>query len=437
MLIGTPNNQPNTVVSKGPQDQYLNQLGPILPAPNQYKNFKDPRIVLRQYKSETATGMNPSPVEPTSWSWNIRAGDRITVGTQNTHQYVIAGPIAPLNMASGYNAYTYNPERFINMGNPNVMTSVQLPTYYPKPVAPTPSLYYASEILFVVNEENRMFNNIDDNADGVIDPAYDGVDNNGNGYIDDPTEIFYNANGLDPQVIVAQMVTNGLLDTKLIYQALVAAFEWEPCVLSMGSGNSVPQEYTIKRRMVPSANSAEVGLPADVVIDATTALGWSGGVGAAGTPLLAPPNVNYSSTLGMAERSRVPIDPFTRFVDIIFQPDGQVVTSSASSVNNAPFQVPYYHLWLTDRADVFSPTDPNQAGSKIYTPRLPLSSGNALQSQHMNVNNADWALKNERRLITIQTRTGRITSQTAELFDPNDASLPYQDAQKGVAEVGQ
>jgi len=427
LLIGSPNNQPNTLVSKGPQDPYLNQLSAT--------KYKDPRIVLRQYKSETATGMNPSPVEPTSWSWNVRAGDRITVGTQNTHQYVIAGPIAPLNLTSGYNATTYNPERFINMGNPNLMTQFQLPTYYAKPVSPTPSLYYSSEILFVVNEENRMFNNIDDNGDGVIDPAYEGVDNNGKGFIDDPTEIFYNSNGIDPQVnVVYPMLQSGITDPKLIYEALVVAFEWEPCVLSLGSGNSVPQEYTIKRRMVPSANSAEVGLPADVVIDATTALGWDS---ANARPLLAPPNVNYSSAMGMAERSRVPIDPYTRFVDIIFQPDGQVVTSTASSVNNAPFQVPYYHLWLTDRADVFTPTDPNQAGSKIYTPRLPLSSGTPLQSQHMNVNNADWALKNERRLITIQTRTGRITSQTAELFDPNETSLPYQDAQKGVAEVGQ
>jgi hypothetical protein len=55
----------------------------------------------------------------------------------------------------------------------------------------------------------------------------------------------------------------------------------------------------------------------------------------------------------------------------------------------------------------------------------------------MNAANEEWALKNERRLITIQTRTGRITSQSLEMFDATDASVPYQDAQKGIAEVGQ
>ena len=139
----------------------------------------------------------------------------------------------------------------------------------------------------------------------------------------------------------------------------------------------------------------------------------------------------------MSERSRLPIDPYTRYVDIIFQPDGQVVTSAASSVTSAPFQVPFYHLWLTDRGDVFPPTDLTKAGGKLSSPRLPLAQGNVLQNQHMNASNEEWALKNERRLITIQTRTGRITSQSLEMFDATDASVPYQDAQKGIAEVGQ
>jgi hypothetical protein len=174
---------------------------------------------------------------------------------------------------------------------------------------------------------------------------------------------------------------------KAIIETLRTTFEWDPAVLSLGSGNASSQEYTIKRRMVPSANSAEVGLPADVVIDATTALG--GYVDSSinpplFVPQLAPPNVNYSNTLTMSERSRLPIDPYTRYVDIIFQPDGQVVTSSASSVTSAPFQVPFYHLWLADRGDVFPPTDLTKAGGKLSSPRLPLSQGNVLQNQHMN-----------------------------------------------------
>ena len=379
-------------------------------------------------------------MEPTSWSWNIRAGDRISVGVQNNINFVVAGPIAPFVAGSGYNPYTYNPERFINMGNPDVMTGYQLPTYY---LANTLT-YYPSEILFVVNEGNRIFNGVDDNGDGFPDPAYDGMDNDGNGYIDDPCEVFYALNNgslVDPQALVTQLIQSGASASAII-ETLRTTFEWDPAVLSSGSGNTISQEYTIKRRMVPSANSAEVGLPADVVIDATTALG--GYVDSSTNPplfvpQLAPPNVNYSnsSNITMSERSRLPIDPYTRYVDIIFQPDGQVVTSAASSVTSAPFQVPFYHLWLTDRGDVFPPTDLTKAAGKLSSPRLPLSQGNVLQNQHMNASNEEWALKNERRLITIQTRTGRITSQSLEMFDATDASVPYQDAQKGIAEVGQ
>ena len=439
-LIGTP---PNATVSQGPQDPYLNWIAPLdSKVPPDLKEFKDPRVVLRQYKSKMTAVSTPTPVEPTSWSWNIRAGDRISVGVQNNINFVVAGPIAPFVAGKGYNPYTYNPERFINMGNPDVMTGYQLPTYY---LANTLT-YYPSEILFVVNEGNRIFNGVDDNGDGFPDPAYDGMDNDGNGYIDDPCEVFYALNNgslVDPQALVTQLIQSGA-NASAIIETLRTTFEWDPAVLSSGSGNTISQdysqEYTIKRRMVPSANSAEVGLPADVVIDATTALGGYVDYSINPplfVPQLAPPNVNYSNTLTMSERSRLPIDPYTRYVDIIFQPDGQVVTSAASSVTSAPFQVPFYHLWLTDRGDVFPPTDLTKAAGKLSSPRLPLSQGNVLQNQHMNASNEEWALKNERRLITIQTRTGRITSQSLEMFDATDASVPYQDAQKGIAEVGQ
>ncbi|MFM7740273.1 MAG: type II secretion system protein, partial [Planctomycetota bacterium] len=108
MLIGQPPNAsrvmyPPNGVPLGNQDVFLNMLFPAMGA-NPPK-YKDPRIVLRQYKAITAT-------EPTSWSWNIRAGDRISVGVQNKIQYVIAGPTAPFTPPSGYNKLDYNPERF-------------------------------------------------------------------------------------------------------------------------------------------------------------------------------------------------------------------------------------------------------------------------------------------------------------------------------------
>lgn len=444
MLLGTPPNPtrplyPPAAIPHGQQDPFLNMLFPAVGGNPPL--YKDPRAVVRQYKTTT-------PSEPTSWSWNIRAGDRITIGVQNTMQYVIAGPTAPfVPPSAAYNRYDYNPGRFINLGYPAQMVGFQLPTTIPNPAMP---LIYNSEIMYVVNEGNRMFDSVDNNGDGVIDPAFDGLDNDGNGYIDDPTELFYALNGstqIDPvtDIVAPMLVANA--QPKTIIQALRSTFEWDAVVLGLGApdpltGTSIAQEYTIKRRMVPSANASEVGLPADVVIDATTAFSYIPNYGLA----LNPPNVNYAqfqssdtraNYMTMAERSRLPIDPLTRYVDIIFQPDGQVVTSAASSVNNSPFQVPFYHLWMCDRADVFSPTDPAGKTSDVYLPRLPLPESAFLGSTHERVSDSEWVLKNERRLITIQTRTGRITSQSVEMFDSTDSSVPYADAQRGIAEVGQ
>lgn len=437
---------PNALVSKGPQDPFQNMIFP--PVGAQPGKFRDPRIVLRQYKSEVKSGGVPSPVEPTNWSWNIRAGDRITVGVQNTSQYVVAGPVAPFLPASGYNPVTFNPERFVNMGSPFQMTQFQLPTYFVQPgnLGPLTYPYYTSEILYVVNESNKMFDGVDNNGDGVVDPAFDGLDNDGNGYVDDPSELFFH-NAIDPQTgVIAGLITAGTNPSTpqgraTMIQSLKSTFEWDPVILAadkLGTVGGEAQEYSVKRRMVPSANSAEVGLPADVVIDATTAVQWVASQSSpnGGYLVLAPPNVNYVQGTEMAERSRLPIDPLTRYVDIIFQPDGQVVTSAAATVNGAPFQVPFYHIWLADRGDVFPQVNPAGKTRDKYVPQLPMPEGAILGSTHDHASDTEWRLKNERRMITIQTRTGRISSQTVEFFD-GDANTPFQDAQKGIAEVGQ
>lgn len=370
----------------------------------------------------------------------MRAGDRITVGTQNVSQYVIAGPVAPYRPAANFDPVTYNPERFVNLGTPSQMTSYQLNTYFQQPttLGPLTYPYYTSEILIVVNEGNKMFDGVDNNGDGVVDPAFDGRDNDGNGFVDDSAELFYHPS-IDPQTgVIAALVATGASRETMI-QALKTTFEWDPVQMAADKLSSIggdAQEYTVKRRMVPSPNAAEVGLPADVVIDATTAMTWVPTSATTGYPALAPPNVNYVSGLEMAERSRLPIDPLTRYVDIIFQPDGQVVVSSAASVNGAPFQVPFYHLWVTDRGDVFPPVDPTGKTRDKYVPQLPIPEGSVLGLTHDHANDSEWQLKNQRRLITIQTRTGRISSQSIEFFD-GDANTPFQDAQKGIAEVGQ
>jgi prepilin-type N-terminal cleavage/methylation domain-containing protein len=430
----------NPMVSKGPQDYFQNMIFPPI-GPNP-PIFKDPRIVLRQYKSEW-TGPVPVPVEPTNWFWNLRAGDRITVGVQNVNRYVIAGPVAPILPASGYDPVTFNPERFVNLGTPQQMSLYQIDTYFRQPVnlGPATYPYYVSEILFVVNEGNRMLDGVDNNGDGFVDPAFDGRDNNGDGFIDDPAEIFFHPS-IDPQTgVIATLLASGASRATMI-EALKATFEWESAVLAadkLGTIGGDAQEYTVKRRMVPSANAAEVGLPADVVIDATTSVQWISNTNMpnGGYLAMAPPNVNYLQGLEMAERSRLPIDPLSRYVDIVFQPDGQVLTNTATSVNGAPFQVPFYHIWLADRGDVFPPVNPAGKSRDKYVPQLPMPEGAILGSTHDHVSDTEWQLKNQRRLITIQTRTGRITSQTVEQFDGTDPNLPFQDAQRGIAEVGQ
>ncbi|MFM7317162.1 MAG: type II secretion system protein, partial [bacterium] len=392
MLIGQPPNasrvmHPPNGVPLGNQDVFLTMLFPAMGANPPI--YKDPRIVLRQYKAITAT-------EPTSWSWNIRAGDRISVGVQNKIQYVIAGPTAPFTPPSGYNKLDYNPERFVNLGQPATMVSnFQLPMTAQLPLFP---LIYNSEILYVVGEGNRMFDGVDNNTDGVPDPAFDGIDNDqpgtpGYGFIDDPGEVFFAMMGttvIDPvrDVVAPLVLANSSAAT--ILTALRTTYEWDPVTIGNGvpdpkTGASIPQEYTIRRRMVPSPNAAEVGLPADVVIDATTALSYVPGYTVNNGLALNPPNINFArfptgdtraSYMFDAERSRLPIDIQTRYVDIIFQPDGQIVTSAATSQNNIPFQVPFYHLWICDRADVFPPTDPgNGKTADQFLPRLPLPEG--------------------------------------------------------------
>src|SRR5262249_44755020 len=98
---------------------------------------------------------------------------------------------------------------------------------------------------------------------------------------------------------------------------------------------SVP--YAIQRRPAPSANAREVALPTAMVIDAT-------------------------SSFDTRERSRLPVNPFNGYVDIILNPDGTVLPnvqySSPSSFN---LGASFYHFWLAERQDLAAvPTNNSQ-----------------------------------------------------------------------------
>ncbi len=215
------------------------------------------------------------------------------------------------------------------------------------------------EFLFLVN-------GIDDNKDGYVDNGWDGVDNDGINGVDDLNE-------------------------------------WIEIETWQGSLQSTPNPaggypYTITRRPVVSPGSRETPLPSNVVVDLTT---WN--PGALG---------NYVS-----ERSRLPVDPTTGYVDILLNPNGTVVpTAVYSSPSSFGMNAAFYHFWLAERGDLFDPlVQPNvpyllpmvrastyPGGTPYPFPNDPLGTR---------------ALTGERRLMTLYTRTGQLVTNQVETFD--------------------
>ena len=172
---------------------------------------------------------------------------------------------------------------------------------------------------------------------------------------------------------------------------------------------------------MPVEGARDVSLPTNVVIDLTS---WN-----------APQLFG-----GVPERSRLPVDPFTGFVDVMIAPNGQVVVAGASA-NNAPsVNFPFYHFWLSEREDVSSPTPFDAMKGKtfllpmprdtVYDPRIPAIVSLPI-AQAQNVPN----LKSERRLLSINTRSGVISSTAIETFYLNNPSYPYEAAESGQKDV--
>ena len=147
--------------------------------------------------------------------------------------------------------------------------------------------------------------------------------------------------------------------------------------------------YTITRRPVVSPGSRETPLPSNVVVDLTT---W---------------NADSVSAHGyVSERSRLPVDPTTGYVDILLNPNGTVVpTTEYSSPSSFGMNSAFYHFWLAERGDLFDPVAtpgafptccrwcPERLSVPIPTPTIALRQ--------------PVRLKGERRLITLFTRTGQ------------------------------
>jgi prepilin-type N-terminal cleavage/methylation domain-containing protein len=262
----------------------------------------------------------------------------------------------------------YNPELFVNVGDPGATPPLQRTLNGTK---------NNPEFLFLVN-------GVDDNKDGYVDNGWDGVDNDGDGIVD---QVIPGVNPLGEWVEIET---------------------WQGAALN--NVNNIP--YTITRRPVVSPGSRETPLPSNVVVDLTT---WNAQYF----------NVNFSTTTGInyvSERSRLPVDPTTGYVDILLNPNGTVVpTTVYSSPTSFGMGSSFYHFWLAERGDLYDP---------VATPGVAY-----LLPQVQNVDTPAGEtrfLKGERRLLTLFTRTGAINTNQVETFDGNNPSLPFLAPQQGI-----
>ncbi len=285
--------------------------------------------------------------------------------------YTVVGPMA-MTPATGNN------ELFVNVGAPGMASPLQAILPLPSGTS-TPPLN--PEFLFVVNGQ-------DDNANGYVDEGWDGVDNNGNNLVDELLE----------------------WENELWHGALATDFVTSP------TGTVSNLTYTIQRRPSPATNAREVLLPTNVVVDLTT---W-------GYPTLASPS---------QERSRLPVNQYTGYVDILVYPNGSVVPATIySAPSSFGMGGSFFHFWLAERSDVFPPQN-NAAvtGTSVFPPYLPLPQGIAPTL----FNGSE--LKGEYRLVTLFTRTGLITTNEDVPFDTVNVgtanynpSVPFLQAQQGV-----
>ncbi len=176
---------------------------------------------------------------------------------------------------------------------------------------------------------------------------------------------------------------------------------WAPATQSV---DNVP--YVIKRRPAPGPNAREIALPTQVVVDLTT----------------------WTST---RERSRLPVNLYTGYVDILINPNGTVVpTTVYSTPASFGLASAFLHFWLAERSDLAAPSATTTAA-----PLLPLPQG--LAPTLFN----GLELKGEYRLVTLFARSGQITTNenppfdnpanpaTGKTYNPN---LPFVAAQQGA-----
>lgn len=105
--------------------------------------------------------------EPTSWAWNMRVGERVSVDAGI--KYTICGPLVV--------GFDGNAEGFVNYGPAGARSGFS--RTYPSPDGQT----FTAEIEYLL-----LVNGHDDDKDGWIDNGWDGLDNDFDGITDDLDE---------------------------------------------------------------------------------------------------------------------------------------------------------------------------------------------------------------------------------------------------------
>jgi hypothetical protein len=292
-----------------------------------------------------------------------------------------------------------------------------------------------AEYLFVVNGRDddgdgyidEQFDGINNNNDfypaghaysgqPIIDPGFNGIDDNENGLIDEPSELLLFHNG-----------------TAFVYNPALAEYEpddWIGTPVAPGGGD-LARTYAILRRPMPAPDSREVQLPGNTVIDLTTSA----------LPILG---------VGVSERSRVPIDPYTGYIDFLIYPTGQIVPSTHTGNFSQAYDFPTFSLWIATREDIRGPLfgvdangllNPNPGIDTAATPprftyHMPMHRGTQFYLDHdddgvidpmFSAQSGNY-LEGDRRMVMIDPRTGR-ASVSPITFNPVYFSDMYQPPQ--------
>lgn len=203
-----------------------------------------------------------------------------------------------------------------------------------------------------------LVNGVDDDHNGWIDSGWDGVDNDARNGVDD----------------IGEWETE----------------TWTGADLTL----STQSPYTIQRRPAPLGNAREVLMPSNVVVDLTT----------------------WSTT---AERSRLPVNPFTGYVDILVNPNGSaVLTTLYSTPANVSLGGAFLHFWVAERSDVTAPSGTTAPTLPIGTlAQIATISGGSIVALPQAAPYASPTLRGESRILSLATATGRVLSLDDATFD--------------------